>query len=148
MLRCKATTHPTSVQLWVQQIKFDTAAKQKMQPSLWMHTFWLGIVSCSSGEWVERFHAISRNLHPLSLEQNGRYYHSYYVFFRNIKINFPCLLRWGCGGIFFVASIFTFFHTALEDGGGEEIKGPFTCIHLHTGMEWHEIYPPTCSKKV
>ena len=54
----------------------------------------------------------------------------------------------GCGGIFFVASIFTFFHTALEDGGGEEIKGPFTCIHLHTGMEWHEIYPPTCSKKV
>ena len=41
VLQGNNTSH-ISATLSAKQIKFDTAAKQKMQPSLWMHTFWLG----------------------------------------------------------------------------------------------------------
>ena len=57
-----------------------------------------------------------------------------------------------CGGDvggFFVASISTFFHTALDDDGGEEIKGPFTSHAFIFILEWNgtKYIPQHAAKK-
>ena len=53
-------------------------------------------------------------------------------FFRNIKINFPCLLRWGCGGIFFCRQYFHFLSHGIGRWWGNKRS-----LHMHSSSYWN-----------